>query len=93
MKCLEDLLGAAVLQRVGRKVVSTPAGGQLLAYAKCIVGINYQVFSQMTEQAFEGKITLGLPRDIVGPIIPTVLSRIHAVKIELISSIIKTLKE
>tara|TARA_B100000787_G_C16012050_1_gene214674 strand:- start:299 stop:442 length:144 start_codon:yes stop_codon:yes gene_type:complete len=47
----------------------------------------------MTEQAFEGKITLGLPRDIVGPIIPTVLSRIHAVKIELISSIIKTLKE
>jgi len=46
----------------------------------------------MTEQAFEDKITLGLPSDVVGPIIPTVLSRIHAVKIELISSIIKTLK-
>ena len=46
----------------------------------------------MTEQAFEDKITLGLPNDVVGPIIPTVLSRIHAVKIELISSIIKTLK-
>jgi|TARA_B110000196_G_scaffold92854_1_gene80363 DNA-binding transcriptional LysR family regulator len=97
MKRLEDLLGASVLQRVGRKVVLTPAGEQILAYAKCIVGINDEVFSRMIEQAFEGKITLGLPSDIVEPIIPTVLRRIHAeipaVKVELILFIFKTLKE
>jgi DNA-binding transcriptional LysR family regulator len=51
----------------------------------------------MTEQAFEDKITLGFPGDIVGPIIPTVLRRVHAeisaVKVELVSFVINTLKE
>jgi len=44
MKRLEDLLGVSVLQRVGRKVVLTAAGEQLLAYAKRMVGINDDVF-------------------------------------------------
>ena len=44
MKRLEDPLGVSVLQRVGRKVVLTAAGEQLLAYAKRMVGINDDVF-------------------------------------------------
>ena len=55
-----------------------------------MVGINNEVFSRMTEQAFEGKMTLGVPSDIVGTIIPPVLRRFHAefsaVKVELIVS-------
>jgi len=51
----------------------------------------------MTEQAFEGKMTLDVPSDIVGPIIPPVLRWFHAeffaVKVELISSFTRTLKE
>ena len=43
-KRLEDLLGVSVLQRVGRKVILTAAGEQLLAYAKRMVGINDDVF-------------------------------------------------
>ena len=90
-------MGVSVLQRVGRKVILTAAGEQLLAYAKRMVDINNEVFSRMPEQAFEGKMTLGVPSDIVGPIIPPVLRRFHAefsaVKIELISYFTRTLKE
>jgi DNA-binding transcriptional LysR family regulator len=90
IKRLEEMLGLDLLERSGRSVVMTPAGEQYLRYAQRMVSLNDEVFSRLTDQAFEGEIMLGVPHDIVYPVIPRVLKRFHAefprVKVQLKSS-------
>jgi DNA-binding transcriptional LysR family regulator len=90
IKRLEEMLGLDLLERSGRSVVMTPAGEQFLGYAQRMVSLNDEVFSRLTDQAFEGEIMLGVPHDIVYPVIPRVLKRFHAefprVKVQLKSS-------
>lgn len=97
LKRLEELLAVEVLQRVGRKLVITPAGEQLLGFAKRMVELNDEVFLRMTDRAHVGAIALGVPTDIVFPHIPNVLKRFNAefpqVKVQLISSFTAALKD
>ncbi|MGB1208269.1 MAG: LysR family transcriptional regulator, partial [Paracoccaceae bacterium] len=71
-------------------VALTAAGEQLLGYAKRMVAMNDDIFARLTDQAFEGEIKLGVPHDIVYPVIPRVLQRFHAefprVRVQLKSS-------
>lgn len=95
MKRLEELLGLELLDRSGRTIALTASGEQLLVYARRMVALNDEVITRLTDQAFEGQITLGVPHDIVYPAIPLVLKQFNVafprVKVQLISSYTRAL--
>jgi DNA-binding transcriptional LysR family regulator len=97
LKRLEELLGLELLDRSGRTIALTASGDQLLAYARRMVALNDEVIGRLTHQAFEGEVVLGVPHDIVYPVIPRVLQRFNAayprVKVRLVSSFSIALKE
>lgn len=96
LKRLEEMLGLDLLDRSGRTIALTASGEQLLAYARRMVALNDEVIGRLTDQAFEGEIVLGVPHDIVYPVIPRVLQRFNTayprVKVQLVTSYTKTLK-
>ena len=97
LKRLEELLGLELLDRSGRTIALTASGDQLLGYARRMVALNDEVIGRLTHQAFEGEVALGVPHDIVYPLIPRVLQRFNAayprVKVHLVSSYSMALKD
>ena len=97
LKRLEELLGNQLLDRSGRTIALTASGEQLLVYARRMVALNDEVVGRLSDQAYEGEVTLGVPHDIVYPAIPQVLKQFNAafprVKVHLISSYTRGLKE
>ncbi|MDK3018137.1 LysR family transcriptional regulator [Pseudodonghicola flavimaris] len=97
LKRLEELLGLELLDRSGRGIALTASGEQLLSYARRMVALNDEVIARLTDQAFEGEVNLGVPHDIVHPVIPRVLQRFAAsfprVKVNLMDSSTRRLKE
>lgn len=97
LKRLEELLGLELLDRSGRTIALTASGEQLLAYARRMVALNDEVIGRLTDQAFEGEVLLGVPHDIVYPIIPRVLQRFNAsfprVNVNLVTSNTRLLKQ
>ncbi|MGD9866092.1 MAG: LysR family transcriptional regulator [Pseudodonghicola sp.] len=97
LKRLEELLGLQLLDRSGRGIQLTASGEQLLGYARRMVALNDEVMARLTDQAFEGEVNLGVPHDIVHPVIPRVLQRFNAsfprVKVNLTDSATRRLKE
>ena len=97
LKRLEELLGVDLLDRSGRKVAMTASGDQLLGYARRMVEMNDEVVARLTDQVYEGEILLGVPHDIVYPLIPKVLQEFHVrfprMKVQLASSWTYDLKE
>lgn len=95
LKRLEELLGLELLDRSGRTIALTASGEQLLVYARRMVALNDEVITRLTDQAYEGQITLGVPHDIVYPVIPQVLRQFNAafprVKVQLITSYTRSL--
>lgn len=75
LKRLEDALGQPLLDRSGRTVALTAQGEQLLGYARRMLDLNDEAWGLMTNQAFEGELTIGVPNDIMYPHIPRVLQR------------------
>ncbi len=96
IKRLEEMLDLTLLDRSGRGIALTASGEQLLGYARRMVALNDEVMARLTDQAFEGEVTLGVPHDVVQPAIPRVLQRFHAsfprVRVQLISSYTRELK-
>ncbi|GAA6181275.1 MULTISPECIES: LysR family transcriptional regulator [unclassified Shimia] len=97
LKRLEELIGVALLDRTGRGIALTPAGEQMLGYARRMVTLNDEIMRRLSHDEFEGAISLGVPHDIVYPAIPRVLQQFSAayprVKVNLISSYTLQLKE
>ncbi len=97
LKRLEEMLGLPLLDRSGRTIALTASGEQLLVYARRMVAMNDEVITRLTDHAFEGEITLGVPHDVVYPAVPQVLKQFHAafprVKIHLEASYTRTLKD
>ncbi|EEW26295.1 LysR family transcriptional regulator [Rhodobacter ferrooxidans] len=95
IKRLEDSLQLEVLDRSGRRMALTAAGEQLLGYARRMLALNDEAFGRLTHDAFEGEVVLGVPHDIVYPVIPQVLHRFNVdypkMKVTLLSSFTKTL--
>ena len=62
-----------------------------------MLALNDEIYGRLTDQKYEGEITLGVPHDIVYPVIPQVLQRFNAefprMKVQLISSYTTSLKE
>lgn len=96
IKRLEEMLGLELLDRSGRSISLTASGEQLLSYARRMVALNDEVIARMTDQAYEGEVTLGVPHDVVQPVIPRVLQRFNAafprVRVQLHSSHTRDLK-
>ncbi|MCK0142697.1 LysR family transcriptional regulator [Aliiroseovarius sp. F20344] len=96
LKRLEESLGRPLLDRSGRGVSLTADGEQLLGYARRILRLNDEVYSRLTDQAYEGEVVLGVPSDVVYPAIPKVLRQFHAeyprMRVQLISSYTSRLK-
>ena len=97
LKRLEETLDLALFDRSGRAIALTAAGDQLLGYARRMIALNDEVITRLTDKAYEGDITLGVPHDILYPAIPRVLKAFHnafpRVRVQLISSNTQSLKE
>ncbi|MBV7378660.1 LysR family transcriptional regulator [Maritimibacter dapengensis] len=97
LKRLEESLGRNLLDRSGRGIELTPEGDQLLSYARRMLELNDLALSRLTDRVFEGEITLGVPHDIVLPMMPPVLKAFNGLfprmKVSLVSSFTKSLKE
>ncbi|MDP2080723.1 MAG: LysR family transcriptional regulator [Pseudotabrizicola sp.] len=96
IKRLEEMLGVDVLDRSGRQVALTAAGEQLLGYARRMLAMNDEVMGRLTRDPHEGEVVLGVPHDIVYPVIPQVLQHFARtfprMKVSLISSFTRVLK-
>lgn len=96
LKRLEELLDLDLLDRSGRGISLTPSGEQLLGYARRMVALNDEVMSRLTDQAFEGEVVLGVPHDVVYPVIPQALKRFNVsfprVNVNLVTSNTRELK-
>lgn len=47
----------------------------MLSYARRMLILNDEIHGKLTSHAFEGEVTLGVPHDIIYPVIPDVLRR------------------
>ncbi|MEN8896517.1 MAG: LysR family transcriptional regulator [Yoonia sp.] len=90
LKRLEESLCLALLDRSARTIALTPMGEQLLGYGRRMLALNDEIYGRMTSADFEGEITLGVPHDIIYPVIPKVLQRFAQayprLRVKLISS-------
>ncbi|SPJ23836.1 HTH-type transcriptional regulator CynR [Palleronia abyssalis] len=97
LKRLEESLGLQLLDRSARTVSLTPTGEQLLSYARRMLILNDEAVARLTDDIYEGEITLGVPHDILYPAIPPVLAafaqRYPRLRIQLLSLPTRTLKE
>ncbi|EBA12520.1 LysR family transcriptional regulator [Roseobacter sp. CCS2] len=78
LKRLEESLDVSLLDRSARTIALTPAGEQLLGYARSMLKINDEALTRLTANEFEGELKLGVPHDIIYPAIPAVLKRFAA---------------
>lgn len=78
LKRLEELLGIDLLDRTNRRIALTGNGEQLLSYARRMIEMNDEIVSRLTDVVFQGQIVLGVPHDIVYPVIPRVLKAFNA---------------
>ena len=97
LKRLEELLGLELLDRSARQIGLTAAGEQLLGYARRMVDLNDEAFARLTHEEFSGEISLGVPYDIVYPVVPRVLQRfaleMPRVRVNLVTGNTKSLKD
>lgn len=78
LKRLEESLDVPLLDRSSRTIALTPAGEQMLGYARSMLKINDEALSRLTATEFEGEIRLGVPHDVIYPAVPAVLKRFAA---------------
>ncbi|NIZ10471.1 LysR family transcriptional regulator [Pseudooceanicola sp. HF7] len=97
LKRLEEMLGIDLLDRSNRRVSLTAAGEQLLSYARRMVEMNDEAMARLTSKKYEGEIIMGVPHDIVYPVVPQVLQQFSAefprMKVQLLSAYTTQLKE
>lgn len=96
IKRLEESLDLDLLDRTGRGVTLTAAGEQLLSYARRMLALNDEAWTRLTCDSYEGEIVLGVPHDIVYPVIPQVLQSFASgyprMRVRLVSSFTLALK-
>jgi DNA-binding transcriptional LysR family regulator len=73
IKRLESSLNLSVFDRSVQGMTPTASGDQLLGYARKMLALNDEAWGRLTAEEFEGRISLGVPSDIINPLIPRVL--------------------
>ncbi len=77
IKRLEEQFNVALFDRSQRQLKLTNHGERLLPHAQRLLGLNDEIWSQMTTPEYEGEIRLGVPYDIVQPHIAPILRNFH----------------
>jgi DNA-binding transcriptional LysR family regulator len=97
IKRLEESLGLQLFLRAARKLALSPEGEQLLSYGRRMLALNDEVLSRFASTACCGAIRLGVPHDVVYPVIPGILRRMAQaypmVQVNLVSSFTVLMKE
>ena len=97
IKRLEESLGAPLFFRAARKLALSPDGEQLLSYGRRMLALNDEAMSLLSATCCQGEIRLGVPHDVVYPVIPGILRRMAAaypkVRIHLVSSFTLLMKQ
>lgn len=75
LKRLEEMLDLNLLDRSNRTISLTSSGEQLLSYARRMLALNDEAVMRLTDTGYEGEVILGVPYDIIYPVIPPVLRR------------------
>ena len=75
MKRLEDVLQQKLFRRDGRKLVLTPAGEELVAYARQLLALNDRIMHKLGDVSEPEPITIGMVQDFADTILPDVLAR------------------
>jgi len=75
MKRLEETVQAPLFHRDGRRLVLTPVGQTLLAYARELLAVNDRAVSAVTGDALAGPARVGLVQDFAETLLSGVLSR------------------
>jgi len=95
LKRLEEAFDQPLVSRRGRGIALTDEGEQLLSYGRRMIRLNDKTWSRMMHEAFEGRITFGVPEDIVRPYITGILrdfvGAFPRARINLVSSITRLL--
>jgi len=73
IKRLEDLVERTLLVRGNRELKPTPAGEQLLDYARRIVRLNDQAISALLTPSLTGTVRLGIPNEFAVSYLPRIL--------------------
>jgi len=95
LKRLEAAFDQPLVSRQGRGVSLTEEGEQLLAYGRRMVRLNDETWNRMMHEAFQGRVTFGVPEDIVRPYVTGILrdfvGAFPRARINLVSSITRLL--
>jgi DNA-binding transcriptional LysR family regulator len=75
MKRLEDTVQSPLFHRDGRRLVLTPAGQLLLAYARDMLSLNDKAVSALSGDALAGPVRVGTVQDFAETLLGGVLSR------------------
>ncbi|MEJ5216699.1 LysR family transcriptional regulator [Cognatishimia sp. D5M38] len=90
LKRLEEMMGIDFLDRSGRGIALTPAGEQLLGYARRMIALNDEIVRRLADEEYEGEISIGVPHDIIYPAIPAVLKQLRSayprIQVNMVSS-------
>ncbi len=65
IKRLEQMFDCALFERDGRRLTLTPSGERFLGKAKRLLGMNDEIWADMSTQPIEGTIRVGVPYDLV----------------------------
>ncbi len=74
IKKLEESLGCDLFDRGGRRATLTEQGELFLSYARRIIQLQLEVYSQLKEPEVQGEIRIGTPEDFATHYLPEVLS-------------------
>ena len=75
IKRLEALFDSQLIERNSRAISLTPQGERLLARANRMISLNDEIWQLMTKPDFTGEIRLGVPLDIIRPMMPPIMKR------------------
>ncbi len=73
IKRLENAFGCALFERDRRGLTLTNAGERLLGKARRLLGLNDEIWAEITTPAFTGEVRLGMPCDLVTTYLPPIL--------------------
>ncbi len=73
IKRLEDAFACPLFERNRRGLTLTNAGERLLGKARRFLGLNDEIWAEITTPAFTGEVRLGMPYDLVTTYLPPVL--------------------
>jgi DNA-binding transcriptional LysR family regulator len=75
IKRLEEALGQTLFDRDQRRFRLTPTGERLVVQARRILSLNDEILGGLTDPDADGEVMLGVPHDILRPLLPSVLRR------------------